>query len=97
MASLRGSCTTTTSGRTDWRPRTRLRDASRPMPQPLGALNRLLASAAADASSPSASSSSSVQQGGVLVVGGGPTGTAVALMLARRGWRDITVLEKVTR
>lgn len=30
----------------------------------------------------------------VLVVGGGPTGLATALMLAKRGWTEITVLEK---
>jgi 2-polyprenyl-6-methoxyphenol hydroxylase-like FAD-dependent oxidoreductase len=30
----------------------------------------------------------------VLIVGGGPTGLAVALMLAKRGWAEITVLEK---
>lgn len=29
------------------------------------------------------------------IVGGGPTGLAVALMLARRGYRDITVLERL--
>jgi kynurenine 3-monooxygenase len=30
----------------------------------------------------------------VLIVGGGPAGLATALMLAKRGWTDITVLEK---
>jgi 2-polyprenyl-6-methoxyphenol hydroxylase-like FAD-dependent oxidoreductase len=30
----------------------------------------------------------------VLIVGGGPSGLAVALMLAKRGWTEITVLEK---
>lgn len=30
----------------------------------------------------------------VLIVGGGPAGLAVALMLAKRGWTEITVLEK---
>jgi len=29
-----------------------------------------------------------------LIVGGGPAGLATALMLAKRGWRDITVLER---
>lgn len=33
-------------------------------------------------------------QSNVLIVGGGPTGLAVALMLANRGWTNITVLEK---
>jgi kynurenine 3-monooxygenase len=32
--------------------------------------------------------------GNVLIVGGGPAGLATALMLARRGWTKITVLEK---
>lgn len=32
----------------------------------------------------------------VLIVGGGPTGLATALMLAKRGWKNITVLEKRT-
>ena len=30
----------------------------------------------------------------VLIVGGGPAGLATALMLAKRGWKNITVLEK---
>lgn len=30
------------------------------------------------------------------IVGGGPTGLATALMLARRGYRDITVLERLS-
>jgi 2-polyprenyl-6-methoxyphenol hydroxylase-like FAD-dependent oxidoreductase len=30
----------------------------------------------------------------VLVIGGGPAGLAVALMLAKRGWTEITILEK---
>jgi 2-polyprenyl-6-methoxyphenol hydroxylase-like FAD-dependent oxidoreductase len=30
----------------------------------------------------------------VLIVGGGPSGLATALMLALRGWTNITVLEK---
>ena len=30
----------------------------------------------------------------VLIVGGGPAGLATALMLAKRGWTNITVLEK---
>ncbi|MEA5599224.1 NAD(P)/FAD-dependent oxidoreductase [Rivularia sp. UHCC 0363] len=30
----------------------------------------------------------------VLIVGGGPSGFATALMLAKRGWQNITVLEK---
>lgn len=33
-------------------------------------------------------------QNNVLIVGGGPTGLATALMLANRGWTNITVLEK---
>jgi 2-polyprenyl-6-methoxyphenol hydroxylase-like FAD-dependent oxidoreductase len=33
-------------------------------------------------------------QNNVLIVGGGPTGLATALMLANRGWTEITVLEK---
>ncbi|CAD5953271.1 Kynurenine 3-monooxygenase [Planktothrix tepida] len=30
----------------------------------------------------------------VVIVGGGPSGLAIALMLAKRGWTEITVLEK---
>jgi kynurenine 3-monooxygenase len=33
-------------------------------------------------------------QNNVLIVGGGPAGLATALMLAKRGWKNITVLEK---
>ncbi|QSJ15912.1 FAD-dependent monooxygenase [Nostoc sp. UHCC 0702] len=32
--------------------------------------------------------------GSVLIVGGGPAGLATALMLAKRGWTNITILEK---
>ncbi|GAX80168.1 hypothetical protein CEUSTIGMA_g7606.t1 [Chlamydomonas eustigma] len=32
---------------------------------------------------------------GALVIGGGPAGLALSLMLQRRGWTDITVLEKL--
>lgn len=31
---------------------------------------------------------------GVLIVGGGPVGLATALVLARKGWTDITIVEK---
>ena len=34
------------------------------------------------------------QQDKVLIIGGGPAGLGAALMLAKRGWKDITVLEK---
>ena len=30
----------------------------------------------------------------VVIIGGGPAGFGAALMLAKRGWTDITVLEK---
>lgn len=30
----------------------------------------------------------------VVIIGGGPAGLGAALMLAKRGWKDITVLEK---
>jgi kynurenine 3-monooxygenase len=30
----------------------------------------------------------------VIIIGGGPAGLATALMLAKRGWKDITVIEK---
>ncbi len=39
---------------------------------------------------------SSSSQSNVLIVGGGPAGLATALMLAKRGWTKITVLEKRT-
>lgn len=39
---------------------------------------------------------SSSAHNSVLIVGGGPTGLATALMLARRGWTNIIVLEKRT-
>ncbi|CAM9148985.1 unnamed protein product, partial [Ectocarpus sp. 12 AP-2014] len=31
------------------------------------------------------------------IIGGGPTGLAVALMLARRGYRDISVMERLNQ
>lgn len=31
---------------------------------------------------------------GVVIVGGGPSGLATALMLAKRGWNDISVIER---
>lgn len=31
---------------------------------------------------------------GAVIVGGGPSGLATALMLAKRGWRDISVIER---
>ena len=37
---------------------------------------------------------SRVIDGRVMIVGGGPTGMSAALMLERKGYRDITVLEK---
>jgi 2-polyprenyl-6-methoxyphenol hydroxylase-like FAD-dependent oxidoreductase len=37
-----------------------------------------------------------IERRNVLIVGGGPAGLATALMLAQRGWKDITVLEKRT-
>ncbi|MHC5725095.1 MAG: FAD-dependent oxidoreductase, partial [Nostoc sp.] len=30
----------------------------------------------------------------VVIMGGGPAGLGTALMLAKRGWKDITVIEK---
>lgn len=33
-------------------------------------------------------------QKNVVIIGGGPAGLGTALMLARRGWKDITVIEK---
>lgn len=30
----------------------------------------------------------------IVIIGGGPTGLATALMLAKRGWKEITVIEK---
>ncbi|MDJ0843012.1 FAD-dependent oxidoreductase [Crocosphaera sp.] len=30
----------------------------------------------------------------VVIIGGGPTGLGTALMLAKRGWKEITVIEK---
>lgn len=31
---------------------------------------------------------------GAVIVGGGPSGLATALMLAKRGWTDISILER---
>ena len=36
----------------------------------------------------------SKETSGVLIVGGGPVGLATAVMLRRRGWGNITVVEK---
>lgn len=33
------------------------------------------------------------RKSGVVIVGGGPAGYACAMMLARRGWTDITLVE----
>ncbi|RUR78777.1 FAD-dependent oxidoreductase [Chlorogloeopsis fritschii PCC 9212] len=41
-----------------------------------------------------AASETNYSQCNVLIVGGGPAGLATALMLAKRGWKNITVLEK---
>lgn len=41
-----------------------------------------------------ANSQNKAPKQGAVIVGGGPAGIAAALMLARRGWSDITVLEK---
>ncbi len=43
---------------------------------------------------PSLTTQPSPSRRNVLVVGGGPAGLAVALMLAKRNWAEITVLEK---
>jgi threonine dehydrogenase-like Zn-dependent dehydrogenase len=40
-----------------------------------------------------ATTMSSAPKQGVVIVGGGPCGLASAMMLARRGWTDITVVE----
>lgn len=40
-----------------------------------------------------AGSSPAIKEGAV-IVGGGPSGLATALMLAKRGWTDISVLER---
>ncbi|WP_013334478.1 FAD-dependent oxidoreductase [Gloeothece verrucosa] len=37
---------------------------------------------------------SKLSENSVLIIGGGPAGLSVALMLAKRGWSNITVLEK---
>ena len=42
------------------------------------------------------STESSTARSNVTIVGGGPAGLATALMLAKRGWMDITVLEQRT-
>lgn len=44
-------------------------------------------------SSPVAASPAAVKEGAV-IVGGGPSGLATALMLAKRGWTDISIIEK---
>ncbi|KAF5842201.1 hypothetical protein DUNSADRAFT_8601 [Dunaliella salina] len=44
---------------------------------------------------PSSSDALAPKMGGpVCIAGGGPAGLAAALMLARRGWKDITIIEK---
>jgi kynurenine 3-monooxygenase len=42
-------------------------------------------------------STMSAPKQGVVIVGGGPCGLASAMMLARRGWTDITVVEVCMR
>lgn len=34
------------------------------------------------------------REGGAVIIGGGPSGLAAALMLAKRGWTDISIIEK---
>lgn len=50
-------------------------------------------SATASSSAATAADPSAGKQGAV-IVGGGPSGMATALMLAKRGWTDISVIEK---
>lgn len=41
-----------------------------------------------------ATTSDQGRRSGVVIVGGGPAGLSAALMIAHRGWTDITVLER---
>eukprot|EP01025_Chloroclados_australasicus_P027029 TRINITY_DN2681_c0_g1_i3.p1 TRINITY_DN2681_c0_g1~~TRINITY_DN2681_c0_g1_i3.p1 ORF type:complete len:152 (+),score=11.52 TRINITY_DN2681_c0_g1_i3:181-636(+) len=38
-----------------------------------------------------------MSNGPVVVIGGGPAGLAAALMLAKRGWKDIIILEELSK
>lgn len=42
----------------------------------------------------STAATTAVVKEGAVIVGGGPSGLATALMLAKRGWSDISVIEK---
>ncbi|CAM9610758.1 unnamed protein product [Hapterophycus canaliculatus] len=42
----------------------------------------------------SATTSTTPDKAGAVIVGGGPSGLATALMLAKRGWTDISVIER---
>lgn len=50
---------------------------------------------AASSPAPAADTSKDSRPSSTAIVGGGPTGLACALMLARRGYRGITVLERL--
>lgn len=58
---------------------------------PLPVLSRFVTAQTAGAAAPA--EHVSVKEG-VVIVGGGPSGMATALMLAKRGWTDISVIEK---
>jgi NADPH-dependent 2,4-dienoyl-CoA reductase/sulfur reductase-like enzyme len=55
--------------------------------------SRVAVAAAAAQAAGGAADSPAAHKSGVVIVGGGPAGYASAMMLARRGWTDITLVE----
>jgi NADPH-dependent 2,4-dienoyl-CoA reductase/sulfur reductase-like enzyme len=62
-------------------------------PKSLASAMAVAAAAPESAAAGATADSPGAHKSGVVIVGGGPAGYASAMMLARRGWTDITLVE----